>query len=226
MTEGAYRLERAETLDPAAMTVLRRIYEEGFPAHQRADFAAVTAQRRDDELALALVGGGQPSGFAMGRRLGSTGWIFLRYFVVDEAKRGRGLGGLLWEQLTGWLKDAGFTLLVFDIDDPDEPGCEPGEAGLRFRRLRFYQRHGASLLPVTGYRAPHVAPDTSGESPMLLMTAPLSGSLSDRPAAPDPRQAGAIVAAVYRFRWQLEPGQFPAFERHARDPAGRPWPRE
>jgi len=226
MTEGAYRLERAETLDPAAMTVLRRIYEEGFPAHQRADFAAVTAQRRDDELALALVGGGQPSGFAMGRRLGSTGWIFLRYFVVDEAKRGRGLGGLLWEQLTGWLKDAGFTLLVFDIDDPDEPGCEPGEAGLRFRRLRFYQRHGASLLPVTGYRAPHVAPDTSGESPMLLMTAPLSGSLSDRPAAPDPRQAGAIVAAVYRFRWQLEPGQFPAFELDARDPAGRPWPRE
>ena len=226
MTEGAYRLERAETLDPAAMTVLGRIYEEGFPPHQRADFAAVTAQRRDDELALALVGGGQPSGFAMGRRLGSTGWIFLRYFVVDEAKRGRGLGGLLWEQLTGWLKDAGFTLLVFDIDDPDEPGCEPGEAGLRFRRLRFYQRHGASLLPVTGYRAPHVAPDTSGESPMLLMTAPLSGSLSDRPAAPDPRQAGAIVAAVYRFRWQLEPGQFPAFELDARDPAGRPWPRE
>jgi hypothetical protein len=186
----------------------------------------VTAQRRDDELALALVRDGQPSGFAMLRPLGSTGWIFLRYFVVDEAQRGQGLGGLLWEQLTARLEDAGFTLLVFDIDDPDEPGCESGEAGLRFRRLRFYQRHGASLLPVTGYRAPHVAPETSGESPMLLMTAPLSGPLSDRPAAPDPGQAGAIVAAVYRFRWQLEPRQFPAFELHAHDPAGRPWPRE
>ena len=99
MTEGAYRLEPAETLDPAAMTVLGRIYEEGFPPHQRADFAAVTAQRREDELALALVGGGQPCGFAMLRPLGSTGWIFLRYFVVDEAQRGQGLGGLLWEQL-------------------------------------------------------------------------------------------------------------------------------
>jgi GNAT superfamily N-acetyltransferase len=212
MTAGGYRLEPAETLDPAAMTVLRRIYEEGFPPHQRADFAAVTAQRREDELALALVGAGQPSGFAMLRPLGSTGWIFLRYFVVDQARRGQGLGGLLWEQLTARLKDAGFTLLVFDIDDPGEPGCEPGEAGLRFRRLRFYQRHGASLLPVTGYRAPHVAPETSGESPMLLMTAPLSAPPSDRPAAPDPGQARAIVEAVYRFRWQLEPGQFPAFE--------------
>ena len=226
MTEGAYRLEPAETLDPAAMTVLRRIYEEGFPPHQRADFAAVTAQRREDELALALVGGGQPCGFAMLRPLGSTGWIFLRYFVVDQAQRGQGLGGLLWERLTARLKAAGFTLLVFDIDDPDEPGCEPSEVGLRFRRLRFYQRHAASLLPVTGYRAPHVAPDTSGESPMLLMTAPLSDRPSDRLAAPDPGQAGAIVAAVYRFRWQREPGHFPAFERHARDPAGRPWPRE
>jgi GNAT superfamily N-acetyltransferase len=207
MTGGAYRLEPAETLDPAALTVLRRIYEEGFPPHQRADFAAVTAQRREDELALALVGAGQPSGFAMLRPLGSTGWIFLRYFVVDQARRGQGLGGLLWEQLTARLKDAGFTLLVFD-------------------RLRFYQRHGASLLPVTGYRAPHVAPGTSGESPMLLMTAPLSAPLADRPAATDPGQAGAIVAAVYRFRWQLEPGQFPDFELHAPDPAGRPWPGE
>ncbi len=226
MTAGAYRLEPAETLDPAAMTVLRRIYEEGFPPHQRADFAAVIAQRREDELALALVEDGQPSGFAMLRPLGSTGWIFLRYFVVDQAQRGQGLGGLLWEQLTARLKDAGFTLLVFDIEDPDEPGCEPGEAALRFRRLRFYQRHGASLLPVTGYRAPHVAPETSGESPMLLMTAPLSAQLSGGPAAPDPGHAGAIVAAVYRFRWQLEPGQFPAFELHARDPAARPSPRE
>jgi hypothetical protein len=42
---------------------------------------------------------------------------------------------------------------------------------------------------------------------MLLMTAPLSG----RPAPPDPGQARAIVEAVYRFRWQLEPEQFPAF---------------
>jgi len=146
--------------------------------------------------------------------------------VVDQARRGQGLGGLLWEQLTARLKDAGFTLLVFDIDDPAEPGGEPGETGLRFRRLRFYQRHGASLLPVTGYRAPHVAPGTSGESPMLLMTAPLSAPLADRPAATDPGQAGAIVAAVYRFRWQLEPGQFPDFELHAPDPAGRPWPGE
>ncbi len=215
MTAGPYRLEPAENLDPAAMTVLRRIYEEGFPPHQRADFAAVTAARHEDELALALVVGGQPCGFAMLRPLDGTGWIFLRYFVIDHAQRGQGLGELLWEQLTAWLRNAGFTLLVFDVEDPDEPACGPAQAGLRFRRLRFYQRHGASLLPVTGYRAPHVAPESSGWSPMLLMTAPLSG----RPAAPDPSQVRAIVEAVYRFRWQLEPEDFPAFSLLPGDPA-------
>ena len=202
MTAGCYVLEPVESLNPAAMTVLRQIYEEGFPPHQRADFAAVTTARQEGELALALVSGGQPCGFAMLRPLDGTGWVFLRYFVVDQAQRGQGLGGLLWDRLTAWLGDAGFTRIVFDVEDPDEPDAGPDQAW-----LRFYQRQGASLLPVTGYRAPHVAPETSGWSPMLLMTAPVSG----RRATPDPSQARAIVEAVYRFRWELEPEQFPAF---------------
>jgi GNAT superfamily N-acetyltransferase len=207
MTTGTYSLEPVETLSAAAMTALSRIYEEGFPPYQRAEFAAVTSQRQEGELALALVGDGQPCGFAMLRPLDGTGWIFLRYFVVDQARRGLGLGGVLWERLTARLRDAGFTLLVFDVEDPDEPACGPDQVALRFRRVSFYQRHGASLLPVAGYRAPYVAPESSGWSPMLLMTAPVSG----RPAGPDPSQARAIVEAVYRFRWQLEPEQFPAF---------------
>jgi GNAT superfamily N-acetyltransferase len=218
MTAGAssLSLEPVEILSAAAMTALRRIYEEGFPPYQRAEFAAVTTQRQEGELALALMGGGQPCGFAMLRPLDGTGWVFLRYFVVDQAQRGRGLGGQLWEQLTAWLGDAGFTLLVFDVEDPDEPACGPDQVALRFRRVSFYQRRGASLLPVTGYRAPYVAPETSGWSPMLLMTAPLT-------ATPlDPGQARAVVEAVYRFRWELEPEQFPAFGLHAGDPARHP----
>jgi GNAT superfamily N-acetyltransferase len=209
MTAVGYRLEPVETLSPAALAVLRRIYEEGFPPHERAGFAAVTAERRDDELALALVDDGQPAGFAMLRPLGDTGWIYLRYFVVDSAQRGQGLGGLLWEQLTARLRQEGYTLLVLDVDDPDEPGRDPAEVEIRHRRIRFYQRHGASLLPVTGYRTPDVAAASIGRrsagwSPMRLITAPLSG------VAPD---AGSIVEAVYRYRWELEPGDFPGTER-------------
>jgi GNAT superfamily N-acetyltransferase len=201
VTVDAYTLESVEALSPAAMARLRRIYEDGFPPYQRAGFDAVTGQRQDGELALALTGGGQPYGFAMLRPLGGTGWIYLRYFVVDRDQRGQGLGGVLWEQLTKRLREAGFTLLVFDVEDPDEAAGGPDQSATRFRRIRFYQRHGASLLPVTGYRAPHAAAEASGWSPMLLMTAPLSGDQ----VALDPAGAQSVTAAVYRYRWELDP---------------------
>jgi len=196
-----YSLEPLETLPPLAVGDVRRIYEEGFPPYQRADFAEVSERRRSDEFALALVREDQACGFAMLRSLGDTGWVYLRYFVVDRRLRGQGLGGVLWDQLTARLRAAGFTLLVLDVDDPAEPGQQPAETAIRSRRISFYERHGARLLPVTGYHTPHVAPH-AGEpdwEPMLLMAATLGGD----PAGPRTRD---VVDAVYRYRWQLDPG--------------------
>ena len=224
---GTCTLEPADTLGPAALAGLRRIYEEGFPPHQRASFDSVTTGRADGELALALVSGGQPHGFAMLRPLGGTGWIFLRYFVVERGQRGQGLGGSLWQLLTARLREQGFTLLVFDVEDPDEQACGPGQSQVRFRRIGFYQRNGATLLPVNGYRAPHSSPESSSWSPMLLMTAPLAaGPLATGPAALDPSRATEVAAAVYRFRWELEPEDFPAIGLLTGDRARSRWTRE
>jgi enoyl-CoA hydratase/carnithine racemase len=77
MRTAAYALEPVEALDAAAVDRVRRIYEEGFPPRLRADFSAVSDHRQAGELALALVSGGQPYGFAMLRPLGGTGWMFL-----------------------------------------------------------------------------------------------------------------------------------------------------
>lgn len=203
-----YSLEPLEALTLQAVDDVRRIYEEGFPPHQRADFAEVSERRRGDESALALIRGGQPHGFAMLRSLGDTSWIYLRYFVVDRRQRGQGLGGVLWDQLTIRLRAAGFTLLVLDVDDPAEPGQEPDEATIRSRRISFYERHGACLLPVTGYRTPHVAPHAGDPdwAPMLLMAAALAGGPTGPRPAPDDRRVRAVVDAVYRYRWELDPG--------------------
>jgi GNAT superfamily N-acetyltransferase len=203
-----YSLEPLETLPLPAVGDVRRIYEEGFPPRQRADFAEVSERRRADESALALIRGGQPYGFAMLRSLGDTGWIYLRYFVVDRHQRGQGLGGVLWDQLTARLRAAGFTLLVFDVDDPAEPGQESDEATIRSRRISFYERHGARLLPVTGYRTPHVAPHAGDPdwAPMLLMAATLAGDPAGPRPGPDDRWVRAVVDAVYRYRWELDPG--------------------
>jgi GNAT superfamily N-acetyltransferase len=116
----SYRLLPVEDLRPAEAEHVRRIYEDGFPPHQRADFRSLTAGREPGELALALTGPGQPRGFAMLRPLGDTGWIFLRYFAVDAAQRSQGLGGVMWDQLTGFLRESGYSP---STSATGRPGC-------------------------------------------------------------------------------------------------------
>ena len=191
MNTAAYELKPVEALGPGGAGAVRRIYEEGFAPHLRSDFTSLTAGREDGEIALALVHGGEPRGFAMLRPLGDTGWMFLRYFVAGQ--RGQGLGGIMWDQLMAWLRDRGYPLLVWDVEDPDEPGTDPDEVRTRQRRIAFYQRHGGRLLPVEGYGNPH----EDDWAPMRLMAAPVAGA----------RVPGtlAVLSAVYQYRWRLDP---------------------
>jgi hypothetical protein len=204
VTNEGYALEPVDDLDPGRVSELRRIYEDGFAPHLRADFASLTTGREDDESALALMQGSEPRGFVMVRPLGGTGWMFLRYLVAGQ--RGQGLGGIMWDQLMAWLREAGYPLLVWDVEDPDEPGCDPAEVQIRNRRIRFYERHGGHLLPVRGYGNPHdddsASSDTGSDgrqhwTPMRLMAAATAGAGLPGTAA--------IVAAVYRYRWRLNP---------------------
>jgi len=199
-----YSLQPIDALSPAAVAGVRHIYEDGFPAYQRADFAELTERPEAGEFSLALVRDGRPCGFAMLRSLGDTGWVYLRYLVVDRGQRGQGLGGTAWDLLTARLRAAGFTLLVWDVDDPAEPGHGADETSVRSRRIGFYERQGGRLLPVTGYRTPHVGPHAGDPewAPMLLMAAPLAADAADA-AGPRVRD---VVDAVYRYRWHVDPG--------------------
>jgi GNAT superfamily N-acetyltransferase len=214
----AYSLEPVETLGSTVIDDIRRIYETGFAPHLRADFSSITSERRPRELAFALRQDEQPRGFAMLRPLGATGWIFLRYFVVEEGQRGRGLGGILWQHVTGRLRQLGYTLLIFDVEDPDEPDCGEDEVRIRNRRIGFYLRQGAHLLPVSGYRTPHGNSEDPGWTPMLLMSAPLTAG-AGQPVSVVP--AGEIVAAVYRYRWSLPPDHPQVTGTSVADPARR-----
>jgi GNAT superfamily N-acetyltransferase len=194
MNAAACELEPVESLTAEGAGQVRRIYEDGFAAHLRADFDSLTTGREAGESALALVQDGEPRGFVMLRPLGGSGWMFLRYFVAGQ--RGQGLGGIMWDQLMAWLRADGYPLLVWDVEDPDEPGTGPAEVEIRNRRIRFYERHRGRLLPVEGYGNPH----GDDWTPMRLMAAPTPAD----PAAGLPGTP-AIVAAVYQYRWRLDP---------------------
>ena len=195
MNAAAYTLEPVGHLDPAGTAGVRRIFEDGFAPHLRSEFDTLTTGREPGEIPLALVHEGQPRGFVMLRPLGATGWMFLRYFVVDQHVRGQGLGGVMWDQLMARLRDDGYPLLVWDVEDPDEPGTDPDEVRIRQRRIAFYQRHGGRLLPIAGYGNPH----GDDWTPMRLMAAPTADQATGRPGT------AAVLAAVYEYRWRLDP---------------------
>jgi GNAT superfamily N-acetyltransferase len=227
-----YTLTAVETLPTASAAAVRMIYEDGFPPHLKADYESLTDNRHPGELALALTGPGGPFGFALLRSLGTTGWMFLRYLVINAPRRGQGLGGVLWDLLTAALREWDCSLLVWDVEDPDEPGCPPEEVRTRRRRIAFYERHGGVLLPVTGYGNPY--PVSRYEHPhgdeqdgdwasMRLMAAALdAGRLAGDPPVATAAHLRSVVEAVYLYRWSLSPGH-PQVERtsYAAGPYGQ-----
>lgn len=182
------KLVPAGSLDAGQLDRVRAIYEDGFAPHLRSPFADLLADR-----ALVFTDG-QPHGLAVLRGLGTTGWVFLRYLVV--ADRGRGVGGQLWTQLRASMLDAGFSRIVLDVEDPAEQGIGSAEEHVRRRRVAFYTRLGAALLPVHGYLPPH----GHDPHPMLLLAADLDRPRTSSIEGDDLR---LVVLAVYRHRYGL-----------------------
>lgn len=187
-----------EALDDAGLEAAREIYEGGFPAHLRATWTQVSTERLDTEDALVLVDDSGPVAFVLVRSMGATDSIYLRYLVVDERRRGQGIGSRVWEHLTAYAAGRGFDLLVWDVEHPDEDGIDDAEKDVRTRRIDFYERLGGVVLAVPDYTNPHTDESGTHEVPMILMATGLRGTqhpLTDR------HWLGRLVRDVNRYRW-------------------------
>lgn len=183
-------LVEADALAPAELARVRAIYEAAFPEHLRAPFRDLAVDRL-----LVLLDEDGPAGLALLRDLGPTPWTFLRYYAVG--RRGRGTGSAMWRELTTLLAREGRTRLVWDVEDPGEPGLGPDAVEEHRRRIAFYQRLGGRLHPVRDYRPPH----DDGHAPrLLLMDAPLGRA----PEVPEPSLRD-LVEAVYQHRYGVAP---------------------
>ena len=197
-----------DRLDAAHKTAVRHVYESSFPLALRAPWEEITAGRPDEEL-LVLVDderpGGPPVGLALVRHLGATSMTFLRYFVIDAERRGRGYGSSLWSALVGHLRWAERSMLLLDVEDPDGRPPDSPERRDDLRRIEFYRRHGVHMLQVREYAPPDHGQD-SEEPRLLLMGAVLSppdeGGHLHSPA-PSGSTLQAAVIAVYRDRYGL-----------------------
>lgn len=189
-TMSTTTLVEATTLGEHDLALVRTIFEEAFPEDLQVPFADLFADRM-----LVLVDESGPAGMALVRDLvdplADTGWTFLRYYAVG--RKGAGLGSVMWEKLTTQLATEGRTLLVWDVEDPDEPGLDGDHVVEHHRRIAFYERLGARLLPVVGYLPPH----DDGHAPHLRL---MDQALVD---VAEPRLRD-LVEAVYRLRYRLQ----------------------
>ncbi|MFY0406653.1 GNAT family N-acetyltransferase [Solicola sp. PLA-1-18] len=193
-------LAPVETLDTAGQEAVRAIYEAGFPPAHYSSWESVTSARTAGEEALVFTADGTPLGFVLVRSLVPTDRLFLRYLVVDEARRGEGVGGRVWQHLRDHGRRLDASVLVWDVEHPDEPGTDPSEADVRRRRIGFYERLGGVVLPVDDYTNPSLTDDgVDVERPMLL----LATSLGDDPAVPtdDAAWVDGVVRDVQTYRW-------------------------
>ena len=182
-------------MTPAQRARARSIYEASFPVRQRAPFDELPARGADYTAELALLRD-DVVGIAFARRLQAVPWCFLGYMAIAPGRRGAGLGGAVWEHVAHEAARAGARGVVFDVEDPEEPGIDAEERATRARRIRFWERCRAARLPVPRYVVPNA--DGSGTERLVLMADPADA------AATAPVLAG-IVRAVYVEAYGLDP---------------------
>jgi GNAT superfamily N-acetyltransferase len=185
-------------LDDAGLRAVRDIYEDAFPARQRMPFDEIVASARAGErLLLVAVDDGEPVAFGTVLPLSAANTGYVEYFAVRAGDRGAGRGSDLWRELLDRAaRERGVDAVVLEVEDPAD-ATDGDDAEERRRRVQFYERLGARILPVPGFRAINL--DGSGTEPMHLMWS------ATRPGVEPPGDAAAVVRALYEEGYEMPP---------------------
>jgi len=180
------------TPTPREWAQIEQIYTESFLPAERDPFPVITEGVEHSSLMLlAAQNGADVIGLALVTPLLDIPVLFLPYLAIHSDYRGQGVGGGLFRFMIEWLtEEIDSTALVWEVEPapPDDPTHN------RSRRIRFYERSGADLIPMTNsYRMPNLETGI-GALPLWLMWIPLRGER--RPL--EKSEVIAWVEAIYR----------------------------
>jgi GNAT superfamily N-acetyltransferase len=187
-------------LDDQQRATMRSIFEEAFPVWEREPFDDLIGREAAGAVTpVVMVDDGQPAGLAVTSRLDVVQWSYLEYLAVAADRRGQGLGGLLWRAMIQDLvaRDQPGRV-VLEVEAPAGVAEASPAFRLRERRIRFYQRLGAGLLPVRDYVVPRLD-GVAGSHPMLLLWA----AIAEGVAPPSPAELVSLLPAVYAAGYGL-----------------------
>lgn len=177
-----------------------RILEESFPAHEREKRPVIEkAITQQNARAVSAWRGKDIVGIAMVQLLHCPPGIFLHYLAVATQERDNHIGGALfefaWETGRNALTEAKSNPLGFlwELEIPALAASEE-EQIIRKKRIEFYERHGAKILP-----CPYILPPLHREdtpTPMHLMFRPaFTGNM------PTQEEILKIIKGLYKEKY-------------------------
>jgi GNAT superfamily N-acetyltransferase len=178
---------------------LRAIFEESFPPSERETFEELAAGIAEGRMRLFVVRlGDAPVGMGVTIDLPANRAALLSYMAVRPDLRGEGVGGRLLQHIASALNAEGAAHLLLEVESVDY--SPPEEVELRRRRVRFYQRHGAQIIPCAPrYRVPNLT--EPGVVYYYLMWLPLRR----RARMPAGARLRRLVRAIFRRSYGLPP---------------------
>ncbi len=152
---SAIAITRLRQLTVPQRTQLAAIYTDAFPPSERVEFATlVTAAETSARWLFIATRADSALGFAIiAPHIGHDVHL-LEYLAVARTARGDGIGSTLMRHLAHELRAARGILIEVESD----AACAGAERVLRQRRIAFYARLGAQVIPgVPNYRTPNYA---------------------------------------------------------------------
>jgi len=166
--------EAPDRLRPDDVPAVLAIYEEAFPSSERVPSAVLAEGFASEREGLVLRDAGRVVAFASLIVLAPDA-RFLEYLAVSSDARGGGHGGGLLDS----LRTGGGTVL-YEVEDPAEPGIAPYECAARERRIAFYRAHGGRPAPFSlAYRPPSFDGSTPARMLLFALGAAVDWSFAD-----------------------------------------------
>lgn len=158
-----YRLFDDATLrNKRTLAQIQTILREQFPLLDAKDINGLSGKLRDPVASklrtfifVSETARGNVNGFAIVNHVPDYGFCYLDFLSTASGKTGRGLGGILYEQVRREARMLGVHGLYFECL-PDDPSLSPDPVIRKQNedRLRFYERFGARPIINTRYETP------------------------------------------------------------------------
>lgn len=150
------QFHRITTINDPALTFIKKIYEDAFPAHERREWSRLLELiPLQDEMHLDLL-------HTDDGHIGLLIWwqietaYYIEHFAIDAALRGKSYGAAV----LNYYKDLLPGKIILEVEPPETTDA--------VRRISFYERLGYRVLDVD-YRQPSYT-DPDGSFSMLLMS--------------------------------------------------------